>query len=87
MCSKGYTQITKDCFSSSKLGENKNGLSTNGFNASKEAFIDHSKNASSSKYGKSMIQKAHPAWKGDDWKSTTHDTFKDPKKVADPLYR
>ncbi len=32
---KGYTPLTKDSFSSPKLGKNINGLSTNGFNTSK----------------------------------------------------
>ena len=59
---KGYTPITKDCFSNTKLAKNLLGLSTNGFNVSQDAFIDGSKLASSSKYGKTAIQRAHPAW-------------------------
>jgi hypothetical protein len=44
------------------LGKNTYGLATTGFNVSKEVFIDNSKLASSSKYGKSGLQKPHPNW-------------------------
>jgi hypothetical protein len=69
------------------LAKNLLGLSTNGFNASKDAFIDHSKLASSSKYGKTAIQKAHPAWNEPPMKSTTHDFFRDPKTLVNPTFR
>jgi hypothetical protein len=38
------------------------GLSTTGFNLNKEAFIDQSKMAASSKFGKSALQRPHPNW-------------------------
>jgi hypothetical protein len=41
---------------------NRTGLATSGFNITKDAFIDKSKLASSSKYGKTGLQKAHPNW-------------------------
>jgi hypothetical protein len=41
---------------------NRTGLATTGFNITKDAFIDKSKLASSSKYGKTGLQKAHPNW-------------------------
>jgi hypothetical protein len=44
------------------LGKNILGLATTGFNVRKEVFIDQSKLGSSSKYGKSAIQKPHPNW-------------------------
>jgi hypothetical protein len=59
---KGYTPIAKECLSSDKLGKNILGLSTNGFNVNQQALIDKSKMASSSKYGKTAVQKAQPAW-------------------------
>jgi len=44
------------------LGKNVFGLATTGFNVNKEVFVDNSKLGSSSKYGKSAIQKSHPNW-------------------------
>lgn len=44
------------------MGKNVFGLSTTGFNVNKEVFVDNSKLGSSSKYGKSAIQKSHPNW-------------------------
>jgi len=38
------------------------GLSTAKFNLDRTALIDRTKVASSSKYGKSQIQRPHPAW-------------------------
>jgi hypothetical protein len=38
------------------------GLSTTGFNVNKEAFIDQSKIATTSKFGKSALQTPHPNW-------------------------
>lgn len=84
---KGYTPITKQCLSSDKLGKNILGLSTNGFNINQQALIDKSKMASSSKYGKTGIQKAQPAWNEGVWRSTTHDFFNDPNKMSNPLHR
>ena len=54
--------MTKQSFSNEKLAKNIHGLATTGFNVSKEVFIDNSKLASSSKYGKTALQKAHPNW-------------------------
>ena len=45
--------MTKQSFNQDKLGRNIHGLATTGFNFDKNAVIDHSKRASSSKYGKS----------------------------------
>ena len=44
------------------MGKNAFGLATTGFNVNKEVFVDNSKLGSSSKYGKSAIQKSHPNW-------------------------
>ena len=63
------------------------GLSTNGFNVNKEALIDRSKVGSSSKYGKTAILKAQPAWNEGPWCSTTHDFYKNPKTLDDPNKR
>ena len=41
---------------------NRSGLATTGFNITKDALIDKSKNASSHKYGKTEIQRSNPAW-------------------------
>ena len=41
---------------------NRSGLATTGFNLTNEALVDKSKNASSHKYGKSELQRSHPAW-------------------------
>ncbi len=84
---KGYTPISKECFSNTKLAKNLLGLSTNGFNVTGDAFIDGSKLASSSKYGKTAIQKAHPAWNEPPMKSSTHDFFRDPKTRVNPTFR
>lgn len=84
---KGYTPLTKDSFSSPKLGKNFNGLSTNGFNVRKETFLNHSKFGESCKYGKTGIQKAHPAWKENIWTSTIKDTYKNPKALNNPVFR
>jgi hypothetical protein len=63
-------------------------LATSGFNVSKEAFIDKSKLASSSKYGKSTMQVPHPSWCYEQQlKSTTHDFFRDPRAVINPTFR
>jgi hypothetical protein len=45
--------MTKQSFNQDKLGHNPHGLATTGFNLDRNAMIDHSKIASSSKYGKS----------------------------------
>lgn len=84
---KGYTPISKESFSSQKLAKNLLGLSTNGFNVSREALIDQSKLASSSKYGKTAIQKSHPAWGSGSWVSTTQHNFKNPNHLANPTFR
>ena len=59
---RGYSAIAKQSFQNERLGRNNFGLSTTGFNLKKEALIDNSKIASSSKYGKTEIQGAHPGW-------------------------
>ena len=84
---KGYTPITKQCYSNDKLAKNILGLSTNGFNVNKEALLDKSKVASSSKYGKTAILRAQPAWNEGPWSSTTHALFKPPKTLDDPNFR
>jgi hypothetical protein len=48
---RGYSAMAKQSFNQSQLGKI-NGLSTTGFNLNREALIDQSKIASSSKYGK-----------------------------------
>lgn len=84
---KGYTPITKDCYSNEKLAKNTSGLATNGFNVSRDAFIDKSNLASSSKYGKTAIQAPHPAWSIEGYKSTTHDFFRNPSILVNPTFR
>jgi hypothetical protein len=49
-------------------------------------FIDRSKVVTSSKYGKTQIQKVHPAW-NDYWQTTNRDAFKDPGKLERPTFR
>lgn len=59
---KSNTMISKDCFTQDRLDTNRTGLASTGFNLTKDALIDKSKNASSSKYGKTEIQRSHPNW-------------------------
>lgn len=59
---KGYSAMAKQSFQQDKLGKNPFGFSTTGFNLDRNALIDRSKIASSSKYGKTEIQRAHPGW-------------------------
>jgi hypothetical protein len=59
---KGYTPIAKQSFSQDKLAKNILGLSSTGFNLNKDALIDHSKFGSTSKYGRTAIQRPHPGW-------------------------
>ncbi len=59
---KGFANMTKQSFNNEKLGKNVYGLATTGFNVTKEVFVDNSKLASSSKYGKSALQSPHPNW-------------------------
>jgi hypothetical protein len=54
--------MAKQSFQNERLGRNTFGLSSTGFNLNKDALIDNSKLASSSKYGKTEIQRAHPGW-------------------------
>jgi hypothetical protein len=54
--------MAKESFHGEKLGKNLFGLATTGFNLNRNALIDGSKLASSSKYGKTEIQRAHPGW-------------------------
>ena len=84
---RGFTPISKDSFSNKKLGKNILGLSTNGFNINRETFLDSSKFASSSKYGKTEIQRSHPAWNEEPWKSTTQETHQPPKLMNNPAFR
>lgn len=64
---RGYSAMAKQSFQNDKLGRNSFGISSTGFNLNKEALIDTSKVASSSKYGKTEIQRAHPGWNVYDW--------------------
>ena len=57
--------MAKQSFYQDKLGQNTHGLSSTGFNLDRDALIDKSKIASSSKYGKTEIQRAHPCWSVD----------------------
>ena len=59
---KTFSATAKESFAQEKLGKNIHGLSTTGLNLNREALIDRSKVASSSKYGKSSLQRAHPGW-------------------------
>jgi hypothetical protein len=59
---RGFSAMAKQSFQNEKLGRNPFGLSSTGFNLDKGALIDRSKVASSSKYGKTEIQRAHPGW-------------------------
>lgn len=54
--------MTKLSFQQEKLAKNIFGLATTGFNLDRSALIDRSKVASSSKYGKTDIQRPHPGW-------------------------
>ena len=60
--SKSNTFIARQSFSKDKLDVNRTGLATTGFNITKDAHIDKSKLAYSSKYGKTALQTAHPNW-------------------------
>jgi hypothetical protein len=62
MHARGFSAMAKQSFQNDRLGKNEFGLSSTGFNLNREALIDRSKAASSSKYGKSEIQRAHPGW-------------------------
>lgn len=44
------------------MGKNIFGFATTGFNLDRSALVDKSKVASSSKYGKTELQRAHPGW-------------------------
>lgn len=59
---KSNTAIAKQSFSKDKLDVNRTGLASTGFNITKEAFLDQSKIATSSKYGKTAMITAHPNW-------------------------
>lgn len=54
--------MAKQTFNHENLGRNKFGLASTGFNVNPNVFIDESKLASSSKYGKTAIQRSHPNW-------------------------
>lgn len=54
--------LSKEILGGSNYGKTLNGLSTNGFNAKREDFVDQSKTGSTSKYGRSSWLKAHPSW-------------------------
>ena len=54
--------MTKQSFGNDKLGKNAYGLATTGFNVRNDVFVDTSKLASSSKYGKTALQRPHPNW-------------------------
>lgn len=59
---KTFSNKTKSVLSRPEINLNRSGLATTGFNISKDALVDRSKNASSHMYGKSEIQKSHPGW-------------------------
>lgn len=59
---KSKTLLARSSFNSEKLDVNRTGLASSGFNITHEALIDKSKSASSSKYGKTELQRAHPNW-------------------------
>lgn len=59
---RGFSSTAKQSFQNERLGRNPFGLSSTGFNLNKDVLIDTSKVASSSKYGKTEIQQAHPGW-------------------------
>ena len=59
---KSNTNLARQSFSKDRLDVNRTGLATSGFNITKEAFIDNSQIARSSKYGKTALIKAHPNW-------------------------
>jgi len=48
---KSYSRITRENFGKDTLGDNKNRLSSTGFNHKKHVFIDHTRTASTHKYG------------------------------------
>lgn len=54
--------MAKQSFQNDRLGRNHFGLSSTGFNLNRHDLIDKSKIASSSKYGKTELQRAHPGW-------------------------
>jgi hypothetical protein len=58
---KTFTNKTKEAFVDYTKG-NRNGLATTGFNITQDALVDHSKVASSHKYGKTELQTPHPGW-------------------------
>jgi len=62
MHGRGYSAMARQSFSQEKLGRNTSGLATTGSNLDRSLLIDKTKGASSSKYGKTSIQRAHPAW-------------------------
>ncbi len=59
---KSNTLLARSSFVSEKLDINRTGLASTGFNLTNDALIDRSKVASSSKYGKTGLQRAHPNW-------------------------
>ena len=61
MHAKTFSNKTKEAFIDYNNGD-KNGLATTGFNITQDALIDHSKVASSHKYGKTELQTPHPGW-------------------------
>lgn len=59
---KSNTLLARSSFQADKLDVNRTGLATTGFNLTSDALLDRSKVASSSKYGKTGLQRAHPHW-------------------------
>lgn len=59
---KSNTILAKSTLTSERLDINRTGLACTGFNLTNDALIDRSKMASSSKYGKTGLQRAHPHW-------------------------
>lgn len=54
--------MTKSVLADPNINANRTGLATTGFNITRDALVDKSKQASSHKYGKSELQTPHPAW-------------------------
>eukprot|EP00178_Gracilaria_changii_P001188 TRINITY_DN11670_c0_g1_i1.p1 TRINITY_DN11670_c0_g1~~TRINITY_DN11670_c0_g1_i1.p1 ORF type:complete len:131 (+),score=9.89 TRINITY_DN11670_c0_g1_i1:268-660(+) len=79
--------MTKSVLNSPDVNLNRSGLASTGFNITQDALVDKSKNASSHKYGKSELQRSHPAWVPADWVSTTKATYISPEKYGNPTKR
>jgi hypothetical protein len=85
MHARRKSQLARECLE--KLGgAPSNGLSSTGYNFSMDRHIDTSKEALSSKYGKSAIGSYHPGWRHGPLESTTRDTYRNPLVHLPPTY-